>query len=185
MNTEQNYVGRGDNAIPTPQAAQKAVNPASSNYERLTLQPSTKLQTPFQTALLFTAEMQHSKPGFAAFVCYLNGKQVIEVERLNPLRGHNPTVNLKPVFERFRYTQDFDGVVISTWHHSGSEDPYAEEFADEVYRQYDLLKEAGIKLVDNLRLSKTGVYSYYGQHYGPYSDSNTGSGFEQGICRLY
>lgn len=183
MNTEQNYVGGGDNATQPTQTAPNSGQTQRSVDNRLTLQASSFLQTPFQAALLFTAEKQRSKPSFAAFVCYLNGQQVIEVERLNALSGHNPQVNLMAVIGRIKREPSVTGVIIATWHHSTSEDPYAEEFEEEVYRQFDILSEAGIKLIDNLRLSETGAYSYYGYHEGPYSDSP--SYHEQSICRLY
>lgn len=183
MNTKQNYVGGGDNATQPTQTAQNSGQTQFPVDNRRTLQANALLQTPFQAALVFTAEKQRSKPGYAAYVCYLNGQQVIEVERLNALHGHNPQLNLTSVIDRIECESSITGVIIATWHHSTAEDPYAEEFVEEVYRQYDLLRVAGVKLVDNLRLSETGVYSYYGQHNGPYSDSP--SSHEQSICRLY
>ena len=184
MNTEQNYVGRGRNAIPNPQTAQKAAHSITLPDERQTLQVPTLLLTPFQAALLFTAEKQHSKPGYAAFACYLNRRQVVAIERLHGLRGHNPPINLKSVISRFQATTTATGVILATWHHTDLEDPYADEFVDEVYRQYDLLSEAGIKLVDNLRLSETGAYSYYGLRNGPYDDDKPDF-YERSLCRLY
>lgn len=121
------------------------------------------IESPFQAALLFVAENQRSKSNFSAFACYLNGKEVVAIERLNSLRGHNPEVDLAAVLKRAQRKGDFDGVIIATWHNPTSEAPYAVEFEEEVERQFYILLEADIKLVDNLRLSETGMYSYYGQ----------------------
>lgn len=176
-------MGGGNCATQPTQKAQNSGQTQTPVDNRRTLQAPGLLQTPFQAALLFSAEKQHNKPGFAAFVCYLNGQQVIEIERLHGLRGHNPQVNLTAVIGRIKREPSITGVIIATWQHSTAEDPYADEFVEEVYRQHDLLIEVGIKLVDNLRLSETGAYSYYGYYEGPYSDSS--SSHEQSICRLY
>lgn len=139
--------------------------------------------SPFQMGLILTVARQLDQPGRAAYACYLRGKQVMAIERLHGLRGHNPAVNLNSVLNRIRRNGNVTGVIIATWHHSTSEYPYALEFVEEVERQHDVLLAAGIHLVDNLRMSETGLYSYYGQHNGPYCDAP--KSHEQSICRLY
>ncbi|QMW02503.1 hypothetical protein [Spirosoma foliorum] len=141
------------------------------------------MQSPFQAALLFTIHKANNKPGHDAYVCYLKQQRVVHVERLHSLRGHNPTVNLSSVIRYVRHNEEITGVIIGTWVRSTSEYPYAEEFSNEVERQYHVLLEADIKLVDNLRLSETGVYSYYGDHAEPFAESPFDS--QTGVCRLY
>lgn len=183
MFTQQNYATRGYYTTRLLPTAQNAFQSSAPNDERESLFVAQTLLTPFQAALLFTAEKQRAPKGNAAFVCYLSGKQAVAIERLHTVQGYNPHINLDKVIRQARRNWKIDGVILALWTNSTNESPAATEIVDAVEDQYYTLLDAKITLVDSLRLSETGVYSYYGDHNGPYWQSPCYH--EKSICRLY
>jgi hypothetical protein len=164
MNTVQSYAGKGSPS----KAIEPLVNLTTKKVTEGSIQHSQSLVpsplTPFQAALLFFSNSKNSKGAYAAFITQGN---IVCIDRLHNLQGHNPQINLSQVI-RFAYKYKSEEVILASWVQSYSENPYAMEFVDEVDRQYYTLYDLGIRLVDNLRLSETGMYSYYGSHNGPY-----------------
>ncbi|MVM29283.1 hypothetical protein GO755_04505 [Spirosoma sp. HMF4905] len=177
--TARNYKRQANQLPILPLVTRSKAQAARSSKSTVSVQPTDQLtgfqnpiptgktkpqvvESPFQAALLLTAANHRGNSDFSAFVCYLNGKQVVAIERLHRLRGHNPEIDLTSILSRALRDRTINGVIIATWHRPTAEDLYAAEFEDEVERQYQILLEADIRLVDNLRLSETGMYSYYG-----------------------
>jgi hypothetical protein len=128
--------------------------------------------TPFQAALLFFQHKQHQHAKPVAYAAFFRAGQLVSLEWLHNQRGHSPAVNTKLVIRRAGHLKA-DQVILATWVRSTAEQPYALEFVDEIDRQHDELTAADLEMVDCLRLSETGMYSYYGAQRGPYAGGDT------------
>jgi hypothetical protein len=170
-------------ALPLLIRSRRNLSPPQADPFRLTnesYQPAP--QTPFQAALLVYPLRQRDGHTKAAYVAYFHQEQLIHLERLHTLRGHNPAINCQAVIKQARQLGATQ-VLLASGVESTSEEPYADEFAHEVERQYETLRQARLFLLDNLRVSLMGAYSYYGDHSGPFADA---PGFhERSLCRLY
>ncbi|MFC5409883.1 hypothetical protein ACFPMF_11230 [Larkinella bovis] len=144
------------------------VNPKSRRHKRFGL-----ADTPLQVATaLCIAKEKAKQPGRfyqMSFVCFLQGNHIIGIEPLAPHRSYNPKINVQAIIKQAKaiYPSAF-GVVLATWHQHGLERPWATEQAEEITRQYTELKASGLFLIDHLRISGTGTYSFFASTAGPF-----------------
>lgn len=111
-------------------------------------------------------------PSLSSYACFLKGTKVLEIQRLVFIRGYNPTIKLDAVIKKANELHA-DGIVLATWQKPNLERPWALEQDEEVLRQYTELKATGHSLVDHIRISDTGTYSYYASTQGPFHYQHT------------
>jgi len=106
------------------------------------------------------------------------------MERIGRIRGYNPTLKLDSVIKQAPRL-GADGIILATWHQPTGEERFALEQSQEVERQFDVLEEGGIRLVDNLRISETGLFSYYAHWDGPFDTPGLRPSGANSVNRLY